>query len=438
MHAVKAALGAAVATALLTAGCSSSPSPQTRPHLPQTLSHPAKTGTQPAKTGTHLVQPWPPAPMAMPSSPPVAGSPATIEHWGSFFGAKKGVNYDTAASPVALTVPGTVAEIGTSNSTQYALLTNGSLYAWGLGTEGELGDGGTVNSFTRPVRVNFPPGVKIASIPADVMPFDAALAVDTKGNVWGWGQNRAGELCLGSGRVYTTPVKLPLTGVTAVAGASTHAVYDAHGTVYSCGGNLAGDLGDASRRSSSTPVRVSGLGGSPVIELVASFAGSGALLANGEYFDWGYDGDGQLGDGRFGRSSDVPVRVKLPDPVRQVAQGGSIWGNGQTLVLLSNGELWSWGANFHGQLGAETTESQALPVRFYPPARVTYESLASSGITSYAVSSAGNVYAWGGSPAGQVGDGTLATTLIPALVASGATMISSTADNVAVVIGGRT
>ena len=114
------------------------------------------------------------------------------------------MNYQVAYSPVALTVPGTVAEIGTSNSTQYALLTNGSLYAWGLGNEGQLGDGGLANSFTTPVRVHFPRGVNIASIPTDAMPFDAALAVDTEGNVWGWGQNRGGELCLRNRRTDTT------------------------------------------------------------------------------------------------------------------------------------------------------------------------------------------------------------------------------------------
>jgi alpha-tubulin suppressor-like RCC1 family protein len=382
----------------------------------------------------HSSQARPSTAIAKQSPPPVVELPSTVEHWGSFFGGRKDVNYDLDSAPVALTVPGTVAEIGTSNSTQYALLTNGTLYAWGLGNEGQLGDGGLANSFTEPVQVRFPRGVTIASIPTDAMPFDAALAVDTKGNVWGWGQNGEGELCLKDTRTYTAPVELPLSDVTAVAGASNHALYDAHGTVYGCGNNGAGDLGDGSTRSSITPVKVAGLDGSLVTQLVASFANSGALLSNGEYFDWGYNGNGQLGDGQFQRSSDVPVRVKLPDPVTQVAQGGSIWDNGQTLVLLSDGSLWAWGSNFHGQLGDGMTRSQESPVRFYPPAGVTYQTLAAGAITSYAISTAGQVYAWGANPVGQVGNGTTLTALSPVRVASGATMISATANDVAIII----
>jgi alpha-tubulin suppressor-like RCC1 family protein len=402
--------GLCLAVAAVAAGCSA-------PHPPR--AHPA-------------------TPTAKHSAPPVVELPSTVEHWGSFFGARKNVNYDLLTSPVALTVPGTVAEIGTSNSTQYALLTNGSLYAWGLGNEGQLGDGSPASSFTTPVRVRFPRGVKIASIPTDAMPFDAAFAIDTEGNVWGWGQNGQGELCLPDEKTYTTPVKLPLSDVTAVTGAANHALYDAHGTVYACGNNSSGDLGDGSERSSTTPVKVAGLDGSLVTELVASFANSGALLSNGEYFDWGYDGHGQLGDGQFQVSSDVPVRVKLPDAVTQVAQGGSIWDNGQTLVMLSNGSLWAWGTNLNGQLGDGTTVSQASPVQIYAPAGVTYKTVATGAITSYAVSMTGNVYAWGASPVGQVGDGTTLTALTPVRVASGAAMISSTANDVAVTIPGRT
>jgi hypothetical protein len=121
-----------------------------------------------------------------------------VEHWGSFFGGRKG-NFGTEMSPVTITLPGVVAQVGSSNSTEYALLTDGRLYAWGLGGQGQLGDGKAHNSFTRPVRVRFPARVRIASVPTDVMPYDTGLAVDTRGRVWGWGHNGGGQLCLGNG-----------------------------------------------------------------------------------------------------------------------------------------------------------------------------------------------------------------------------------------------
>jgi len=370
--------------------------------------------------------PPPHRPAATPDTP-VAG---TVEHWGTFFGGAKGVNYDTRTAPTPVTLPGQVDQIATSNSTEYALLTNGTLYAWGLGTQGELGDGKRADSFTRPVRVRFPKGVKIASIPIDVEPFDSAIAIDTKGNVWGWGHNGGGELCMGNHKTYFTPVKLPLSHVTTAAGASNHDIYDANGTVYACGQNLAGSLGDGTMRNSTRPVKVARLNGSLVTELVTAFANSGALLSNGQYYDWGYDANGQLGDGKVGNNSDVPVLVPLPGPVMQVAQGGSIWGNGQTMVILSGGSMYSWGANSSYQLGTGTPIQTGSPVRFYAPPGVTYAQLATGSATSYAVTTAGQVYAWGISFAGQVGNGTHHTARSPVLVASGVTAISATANNV--------
>jgi alpha-tubulin suppressor-like RCC1 family protein len=362
-----------------------------------------------------------------------AGGPAqgstggTVESWGAY----DSVEYLT---PTTLHLPAPVAEVGTSNSTQYALLTNGTVYAWGGGTDGQLGNGGTANSKV-PVQVTFPAGVKIAFLAADVMPYNSAFAVDTSGRVWAWGLNAGGEFCLGNTKEYTTPVELPLTHVSTLAGGLNHATYDAGGIVYSCGEGPYGALGDGSTKPSTTPVKVTGLGKNLVASLVASWGDTGAVLADGAYFDWGYDGAGQLGDGTIGTSSDVPVRVTLPDPVTQAAQGGSLDSNGQTLVLLSDGSLYAWGNDAFYQLGDGKTASEDLPEKILPPAGVTYRTLATGGATSYAISTAGNVYAWGENNFGQVGDGTTTTAKKPVEVTSGATTISSTADNVVVSIG---
>jgi alpha-tubulin suppressor-like RCC1 family protein len=181
-----------------------------------------------------------------------------------------------------------------------------------------------------------------------------------------------------------------------------------------------------------TPVRVAGLDGRAVTKLTASFANSGALLTDGAYFDWGYNASGQLGDGQSGRPSDVPVRVHVPRAVRQVALGGSIWNNGQTLVKLSNGSIWAWGSDRSCQLGDLRIGLRRSPVQVHTPAGVTYKILATGSATSYAISTAGKVYAWGVSHVGQVGNGRTATTCRPVAVAAGAQFISATANNVVV------
>ena len=355
----------------------------------------------------------------------------TVAFWGTFAGSNL-----QNSSPVTVSLPAPVAEVATSNSAVYALLTNGSVYAWGMGTYGQLGDGGNANSVTTPVQVQFPAGVTIVSLPVNSGPWHTALAIDTTGHVWGWGANGSSDLCLGNSTQHDTPVELPFTDVTAVAGAADHATYDAGGVLYSCGMGVYGELGDGSTITSKVPVRVTGLSGTTVTALAAGFGTAGALLADGAYYDWGENNLGQLGDGTT-QDSDVPVQVKLPGAVSQAFAGGNDPEDGQTLVRLASGMVYAWGADQSYQLGDDKTANEPSPVEITPPAGVIYEAVASGGNTSYGVSTAGNVYAWGGADAGALGDGSTATARTPVNVESGASaLISATSHVVAVALSG--
>jgi alpha-tubulin suppressor-like RCC1 family protein len=354
-----------------------------------------------------------------------------VAFWGSFAGSGS-----RHLSPVTVTLPGRVTEVATSNSTVYALLGGGSVYAWGTGTRGQLGDGRNASSFTRPVRVRFPAGVRIASMAVNSGPWDTAFAIDTTGHAWGWGANGSGDMCLGNSAEHRTPVRLPFAHVTAVAGAADHATYDAGGRLYSCGMGIYGELGDGTTRTSKVPVRVRGLSGRSVTALTAGFGDTGALLSDGRYYDWGLNSQGQVGNGRTGGSSKVPVLVRLPRRVKRVFEGGNAPNDGQTLVLLSGGAVYAWGADGAWQLGDGKRTAEPSPVRILPPHGVAYEAVASGGVTSYGVTTRGVVYAWGGNKSGAVGDGTRKAAPAPVRVESGATaLISATSDVVAVALG---
>jgi alpha-tubulin suppressor-like RCC1 family protein len=322
-------------------------------------------------------------------------------------------------------------QIASSNSDEFALLSNGRVYEWGLGEDGELGNGSRSDSLTKPVRVAFPVGVSIAFLAKDAMPYNTSLAVDTNGNAWGWGDNSYGSLCLGDTLPRIRPVELPFNHVTAVAGAGDHALYDADGTVYACGTNHSGDLGIGSTKHSFVPAKVSALPVGQVTELVASSTNSGALLSDGTYFDWGFNGSGQLGDGESGTFSTTPVRVTLPADVADAAQGGSSYSNGQTLVTLTNGSVWTWGNDTWGQLGDGGDVAQPSPIPLVPPAGVAYVEVATGGATSYGVTASGDVYAWGCNTRGEIGNGTVGTDVLsPVKVESDVTSISTTANTV--------
>jgi alpha-tubulin suppressor-like RCC1 family protein len=327
-------------------------------------------------------------------------------------------------------ISGQVVQIATSNSDGYALTSNGAVWAWGVASYGELGNGEHPAYSTRAVKVEFPSGVRISSL-ANPMPFDGALAIDSHGHVWGWGLNGLGDLCL-SGLMELRPSELALSNVTLATGARTHSLFDSGGKVYACGSGEYGVLGTGSTESSSTPVPVVSLPSTAhVTALTSSWEGSGALLGNGDYYNWGYNAAGQLGNGTTADSA-VPVHVALPAAVRQVFQGGSGAKNGQTVAILADGSLWAWGDNDRGQLGVGTRVSSDVPLRVEVPKGVTFVKVSSGGYASYAIDRTGRLWAWGDNKSGQLGtgSGTVIATK-PVSVGIRLTQVSSTAQNVA-------
>src|SRR6185312_15197966 len=100
-----------------------------------------------------------------------------------------------------------------------ALKSDGTVWAWGSNTSGQLGDG-TTTQRAAPVQVT-----GLSGVTAIAAGSNHSLAVKSDGTVWAWGTNAAGQLGDGTtgATPHPTPAQVPgLSGVTAIAAGGSH------------------------------------------------------------------------------------------------------------------------------------------------------------------------------------------------------------------------
>ena len=248
-----------------------------------------------------------------------------------------------------------------------ALKNDGTVWAWGLNDYGQLGDG-TWTERHAPVQVVQVSG--LTSITAIAAGAGHNVALKNDGTIWAWGNNSNGQLGDGSATSSNIPVQVRgLSGmsigtVTAIAAGYDHTVVLKNdGTVWAWGNNATGQLGNGNIQPSSTPVQVNGLSG--VTAVAAGFGHTMALKSDGTVWAWGNNYKGQLGNGLTNGvaiDSATPVAVSGLSGVTDIAAGyeGSVALKG---ALTGDGTVWAWGSNVYGQLGNGLTVDSATPVR---------------------------------------------------------------------------
>ncbi len=280
-----------------------------------------------------------------------------------------------------------------------ALKGDGTVWAWGDNTYGELGNGTTTGSLV-PVQVS-----SVAGVVAIAAGAQHSLALKADGTVWAWGNNTSGQLGNGNTTSSSVPVQVSsLSGVVAIAAGTQHSLaLKSDGTVWACGSNTSGQLGNGSTSNGSLPVQVSSLSGMTAI--TAGHSDSLAISSDGTVWAWGDNTYGELGNGTTTGSS-VPVHANgLINAVALSSQSGSY----QVFALKGDGTLWGWGENQFGELGNGTTTPLApygipMPVQVSNLAGVA----AIAGGTQFALAlkNDGTVWAWGLNTSGQLGNGT--------------------------------
>jgi alpha-tubulin suppressor-like RCC1 family protein len=167
---------------------------------------------------------------------------------------------------------------------------------WTVGANGsdQLGDGYTGGYTTVPVQV-----VNLNNITAISIGPSYGLALKSDGTVWAWGNSSTGQLGSSVGSETNVAVQVPgLPTIRSISAGGAHCLaIGADGTVWAWGGNASGQLG-SSGGNSSTPAQIAGL--SNIIEVAAGSSHSLALTAAGTVYAFGNNNSWQLGRSTVG------------------------------------------------------------------------------------------------------------------------------------------
>ena len=333
-------------------------------------------------------------------------SDGTVWAWGwDFHGALgNGVsdqNYDYT-SPVQVQGLNNPIMVSAGYCYSVALLQDHTLVAWGLNSDGQLGDGTTNDHYT-PMPVQGLNNVIWVSAG-----WAQVVAIKSDGTVWTWGANNwqgafSGSGLLGNGTTVDsyTPQQVPgLAGaIQGFGGDSFSAVLLHDGSVWAFGSNGAGQLGTGSftPAESLVPVEVQGLGN--VVMFTARDHHAQAIRADGTIWSWGSGENGELGNGTT-QNSAVPVEVLFGGSVTQTYQltvvngsGSGTYAAGTPVTITANAA--PAGQAFDGWTGAAVASSSSPTTTLtMPPANTTVT--ANFGTVSVKISPSGYIAIPGG------------------------------------------
>jgi alpha-tubulin suppressor-like RCC1 family protein len=295
--------------------------------------------------------------------------------------------------PQQIALPGKAIDIAASAGTSYAVLENGSVYAWGVDLYGELGSGILFVVGKRRADRSLPAPVPgLANIVQVAANGTRAAAVQSDGAVWVWGQGFSGEM-------REIPAVAP-TRVASLPAIQSVTLSDAHvlalardGSAYAWGSNSHGQLGDGTVQSRTEPVRVASL--PPAVSVAAGMRYSVAVLADGTVRAWGANSSATMGNGdRISEWTAPGAKFVVPTVLAGVAGAKSVAANhGTVVVLMKDGTLRAWGHDGWGQAGIGTYGGyQPKPVR---PKLTDVANVFLNNVTCFAVTKSGQLYVWG-------------------------------------------
>jgi len=325
----------------------------------------------------------------------VLNSSGSIYNWGDNSAGQLGNSTTTdKTNPIqpkkadAVTTLTNVIAIASGANFNLALDSNGSVWSWGAGGNGQLGNGvAAAQSYLAQVKTDASTSLRGATLADPVVSLACgnshAIAITASHTAWGWGDNSHYELGLS-----TTGDKLyakPLTAITGVSSAECGGAFTLFlttgGNVKSLGLNTKGQLGNnltdgVDQVNLQNVVDSNGVAITSIVQVAAGADFALALTSSGTVYAWGSNQYGTLGNGSVDGNKHAQAMLVMQAPGIPLANIVQIaCGTDFCLALDSQGRIHAWGNSGSNVLGNDN--SVILPSNVVYP--VTYSTAPSVG-----------------------------------------------------------
>ena len=308
-------------------------------------------------------------------------------------------------APAMVTTDTQFVSLAFGQNTTAALADDGTVWAWGDGSHGQLGQGIAGNDLNEedsaiPLQV---PGISDAV--SVVRGYNQTLVLHADGTVSAFGENKYGQLGDGTTENRDMPVKPAVSNIVQIAsGASFSLAVDADGRVWSWGQNNYGQLGLGTEDNVSTPTQINF--DEPIEAVVAGKGHVLAVARSGAVYGWGLNFSSQIGMYDSDNvDPDWPKEIWTPKKLPWFSDAVAVWANGnQSFAEREDGLVYPWGQNMMGTLGVEfdgNVQSPSSSVFGFDQV----VDLGNGALHTIGMRQDGSVFSWGWSFQGSLGGG---------------------------------